>query len=371
MLMQTNADYQRVVEDIRLAVNSTVLLDVNMLADCAALYADAIEVTNERLRRCGQLLAKGLRAEAIQLSEQEPNLLEVVGDLDFAELPYWNQLLQTCNLQPAPPLLIDVAEQLNRAYAEDQQLSRLFRQHRLLALARAPLASRIGVLRRIRAADPENTVWQDDLGLWERTRHRQLMSEIQQAYRQGDLTALAALAAEVSSPDWLQPPAPEVQHTAQNLLTKLKVSQARQALQELVSQLDDAYSAFDVTAGQRIRAKWNAAASVACLEPHDPLAERAAPALEWLAAQDEQQDRAHRFAQAVHELECALDVETPRLELERLYHATQRFDEALLPALLHRVSARFEAFDLRARRRTRLMLAGIVGAVLVVAGLGA
>ena len=371
MLTQTNADYQRVVEDIRLAVNSTVLLDVNMLADCAALYADAIDATNERLRRCGQLLAKGLRAEAIQLSEQDPHLLEVVGCLDFAELPYWNQLLQTCSLQPAPPLLLDVAEQLNRAYAEDQQLSRLFRQHRLLALARAPLASRIGVLRRIRAADPDSTIWQDDLRVWERARHLQLMSEIQQAFRQGNLTALLALAAEVNSADWLQRPSTEVQQTAQGLLARLKLTQARQALQDLVGPLDDAYSAFDVTAGRRVRAQWEAAANIARLDPHDALAERAAPALEWLAAQDQQQDKAQQFAQAVHDLETALDVETPRLELERLYHATQRFDDALPPALLHRLSARLEAFDLKSRRRTRLMLAGIVGAVLVVAGLGA
>ena len=142
---------------------------------------------NQRLRQVGQLLKRGLRGEALQLTEEEPNLLDFVGMLDFPELPAWRELLKRWGMAPPPALLIDLAADINQAYADQQPLESLLKQHRLLALARAPLAARTRILRQIRQADAANMAWEEDLKILETARIRQLDQEIDTAYRHDDL----------------------------------------------------------------------------------------------------------------------------------------------------------------------------------------
>ena len=85
-------DYQRIVDDIRSSLSSTSVEGVDFLRAATADYAVACDEVNERLRQCGALLHKGLRSEAIQLCEMEPNLLEVAASLDFPERSQWDQL---------------------------------------------------------------------------------------------------------------------------------------------------------------------------------------------------------------------------------------------------------------------------------------
>lgn len=371
MLSTSTSDMQRVIDDIRLAVNSPGTMDFALLADSTALYAEACEMVNERLRRCGQLLMKGLRGEAIQLCEQEPNLLEMVSLLDFAELPAWNRLLEANKLAPPPPLLLDIAEQLNQSYADDQQLSRLLRQHRLLALGRAPLAARISVLRRIRAADADNPAWYDDIRVLEQARLRQLMGELQAAYRQENLDELTALVREVKDPTWIVPPPPEVVAVANDYFTRLRVKDARQSLESLAGQLDEAFAAYDVERGMALRGLWQSAASIAQLSSSDPLADRVAPALDWLEDQDRRQQRQIQYKQALSNLEDVLRQNVPRATLEQHYHYVLRFEEDVPPHLREGAEQRLRQFDVRARRRRALTLASIVGSILLIAGVTA
>ena len=54
-------------------------------------FVSAIEDANCRLGRCDQLLRQGLRVEAIQEAELEPNLFDVVAELD---IPHWDNFKQ-------------------------------------------------------------------------------------------------------------------------------------------------------------------------------------------------------------------------------------------------------------------------------------
>ena len=93
-------DYQRIADDVR----SLLFIDSqegdDFLQSTAADYSLAIDEANERLRQCGALLRKGLRSEAIQLCEVEPNLLDIVESLDFPERDSWNELLALHHLSP-------------------------------------------------------------------------------------------------------------------------------------------------------------------------------------------------------------------------------------------------------------------------------
>src|SRR5207237_43487 len=66
-------------------------------------------------------------------------------------------------LPPPPKLLLETAEALNRAYADEAPLEGLLKKHRLLALARAPLPARLDVMRKIAALDRGNAAWAQDI----------------------------------------------------------------------------------------------------------------------------------------------------------------------------------------------------------------
>src|SRR5690606_4326811 len=118
---------------------------------------------NERLTKAVALLHKGLRSEAIQVVSLAPNALDAAAALDFPEFDSWCEILQFFGIAVPDELQRDLADQLNEAIVESQPLAGHLRQHRRLAIARAPLAWRLKILRRIAAMDPTNGVWEEDL----------------------------------------------------------------------------------------------------------------------------------------------------------------------------------------------------------------
>ncbi len=132
-------DYQRIVDDVRSALATAGPETVDFMRLAAADYMVACDEVNDRLRKCGELLRKGLRSEAIYLADLEPNLLDAVAALDFPEYDQWKQVASRLGILVPPPLQLDVAADLNEAYALEQPLATLLERHRLLALARAPL----------------------------------------------------------------------------------------------------------------------------------------------------------------------------------------------------------------------------------------
>ena len=199
-------DYQRIVDDLRAAAASASVETADMLRMAAADYVVACEEVNDRLRACGQLLKRGLRAEALQQADMEPNLLDVAATLDLPERTAMLPLLKSLGIVPPPALLLDVASELNEAYAQQAPLETLLAQHRLQALAGSPLSARITTLRLIARLDSTNPVWQEDLLLYERERLKEIQNEANQAARAGNLFLLESLQAELQAVSWLEIP---------------------------------------------------------------------------------------------------------------------------------------------------------------------
>lgn len=179
-------DYQRIVDDVRSALFSSDQNGEDFLQAAAADYALAIDEVNERLRHCGAFLRKGLRSEALQLSEIEPNLLDIVTVLDFAERESWDALLKIHGLASPAPLMLEVAAELNEAYAIEKPLAALLQRHRLLAMSRSPLRLRVETLRKLAEADPDSAVWDKDLRIFERERLKEIQQEAPQAIAAAD-----------------------------------------------------------------------------------------------------------------------------------------------------------------------------------------
>lgn len=357
-------DYQTIVDTLRIALCSVADGELELFRLAVADYAAACDEVNQRLNKCGGLLRKGLRSEAIRLAEIEPNLIEVATLLDFPERP---ELAALCNRfgLVVPTLNIEVAAELNEAYAIEQPLKQLLRRHRLLAMARAPLRQRIQTLRKLTQLDFNNPVWREDLQVFEKERLRQLEDELSRAARGKDLAAVEAVMEELDSDGWTEPPDPGLLKFALGVRQQLVREHARRELETIEPQLNAAFSSFDVKLGRALRARWQENAARCGLAADDPLAQRAEPALDWLRQVDEQEARQQARQRAAAALEHALNKQKPLWALEKLYYEATRDGHQLSPELEARYRSRCANLELAAQRRRRIIVAAIAGLSMV------
>ena len=363
--------YEQIVEDILTILTADVDPADDALRDADTRYADAVTEVNERLAACDKLLHKGHRAEAIQECDREPNLLDAVALLDFPEAAQWGEYVRQFGLAGPPTLRSDIAMDLNDAYTTNSELGDILRQHRMLALARAPLGSRLKVLRQIARQDAGNPIWLEDVRSWERVRHSQLASETEGAVTRSDLAAIAQLEQEIRSEQWLVPPPGAVTKRIADVHRQLRAKQARRQLEAVEKSLTEAYANYDVPQARKLREQWKIYAAVGIAREDDPLLELVTPALDWLAEQDRQEEEQQDYESALADLESALDQGASRHELERLAHAVLRFEPGLTEALEQRLQERFAHFETASRRKTAFVLTSIVMSVLLVAGVTA
>jgi hypothetical protein len=367
------ADYQRLIDDIQEVLASELDVDVGAGAFTGlnTQLTDAVREVNERLGKCDRLLRKGHRAEAIRQAETEPNLLVAATVLDFLEQEYWKACVVHLGLPSPPALAIDIASDLNEAYSAEQPLVRLMRDHRLRALARAPLATRINTMRKIFQLDRDSPIWEEDIRAFEKIRLNQLEAEVDEAMQLKDIPALATLEKEVRSQAWLEPPSKRLVKKTVKLHNKLRGNRARTELEAIEAKLTQAYSEFNEDLGRKLRTEWRARAVLGVLRDDDPLLERVAPALEWLEETDQQARAEEEYLAVLAELEHALDEGCTSGELERLYHAVARFETGVPDVLERRVAERARALEVTASRRGRRFLVATILVTLLAAGVTA
>lgn len=357
------------IDAITDAINSPHTTDAESLREPAAAYNLACREANRRLREVGRLLRTGLRTEAVQVADQEPKLLDLVGELDLPAAEEWQGMAAQWGLDLPPELMLDIAAELNSAYAELMPLEQLLRTHRRLAIARAPMRDRIQVLRKLVDADPLAEGWRADLEAYDRVRLSQVRVEVNQAANRGDASELRNLLEELKSPEWtVELPSDLVQLTKANLNT-VAARRAREGLANLAPELDAAFCALDAVRLRGLAEKWESLSKTAGLTPDDPLTALTKPALDWLVREQEALQQRRAFESTLAKLNDALESQAPRQRLENLLHRCDRFALPIPELLEARVRQRLEAFGLQDRRRT-LVLAGISVALLAMASSG-
>src|SRR5579885_3465557 len=197
-------DLRRIVDEIRFYLDSNEAEMTESVRDAASDYAEACHQANQRLRRCGEFLNRNLRSEAIQLAEAEPDLLEVVSTLDFAGRENWDSVVSMYDLPSVEPLLMEVAEALNEAYALQEPVKKLLDKHRLLALSRAPLKQRLAVLWKLVEQDPTLGTWETDASEMERARLREMEAETYEAVKHVDAAGINAIVDELQHGKWTE-----------------------------------------------------------------------------------------------------------------------------------------------------------------------
>nr|MBC8290030.1 hypothetical protein [Planctomycetota bacterium] len=329
---------------------------------------DSIQEVNERLRKCDDLLKRGHRAEAIELAEGEPNLLDAAGTLDFLEFPLWVDYVSQFELPSPPELIGDVAAELDEAYTAQFSMEKLLQQYRLRSLARSPLPARISILRQIAHKDPDNPLWQEDLKTFEKFRRKELTDALQIAAKNGDSATLASIERELKSTPWASPVSPKLLEKSEKLNTTAQRNDAKKKLEAIADDLHAAWSEQSPDAGRQARSRWSALLTIAELDESDPLCAEVQPALDWLAEEDDLDRVENEHREAVAALERGIDGEASRLELEKLFHAAVRNDRELSETLRYRYAERIRFLGDAARRKSRMIWSSIIVTTLLIAG---
>ncbi|MBL8830629.1 MAG: hypothetical protein JNM18_26890 [Planctomycetaceae bacterium] len=350
------------------------LLDVpgeppaDRVAPLAAAYGRRCEEVNARLRECQQLLRQGLRGEALHRAQHEPSVLEQLAVLTFDERPAFVEICLQLDIEPPPKLLTDVGARLTEAGETERVLSVLMRKHRLLALARAPLAKRILALRQIREADADNPIWQRDLTKFEQVRHQQIQTEAEQAYRTGDLATLIALLQELREPNWSQKPPTALVDLVQRASAHWHSARAAQLMRDLAPQLAEAFAQEDRPRARELKQQWESCqAALRGQAVEAEIDQLCAPALQWIEREDAEQRREQEYCDAVSDLETALSQSGSDDSLRQLWQRIRSFDRPLPDSLEQAVRARVRAAG-RRRMRRRVLLSVVAAVVLAMVG---
>lgn len=250
-------ELERLVADINDILDSPNSALSEHVADVSASYFLACEQTNQRLRDAGKLLRDGFRSEAIEHCEVAPNLLDAVALLDSIDHESWRQVQVTHEMVAPPSLQLDLATELNEAYSQEAPLQTLLKKHRLLALARAPLAVRLDVLRLLAKKDPANTAWTEDLQAYETARIAELKLSLSKAIAADDFPAIQAVSDEIASHPWSVKPPQDMAQQLKSEFRRLESKYAAGRLAEIGPQLVSAHAEMDIDASRLLRQDWN------------------------------------------------------------------------------------------------------------------
>lgn len=356
-----------VVDQIRELLERQDGISSEAMSPLAQAYSAEVSQVNDRLTACIALLRKGLRSEAIQQANLRPNLIDWCAQLDFPEVDEWCEILLFLQVQVPRTLNRDAVRQLQDSLIEEQPLEELLRQHRRLAIAKAPLAWRLKVLRRIAAIDSTNAVWGQDVETWEKARLGELTNEVDAAVKEGNHGHCMALSKELSARDWrIQPPA-ELIKTAQDAAGRLEYARQLNLLETIAGKLNDAFCSQDQATCRFEREAYQSLAAEMKAPPSQEINELAEPALLWLEQIDSELLAHESHLQAVADLESALEGKPAILSINRAYAAATRSGEELEPALERRYRSVLGELQLRARRRMVFRVVGIVAATLLAA----
>ncbi len=336
------------------------------LSTYAEEYAELCHRVNSRLRQCGAYLERGLRTEAIQLADSEPNLLEAVSVLDFMEAMSWRSYCEGHSLAVPPPLLLDTAAAVNEAYAEQQPLEGLMAYQRLMALARAPYRSRLAILRRISDLDPASPHWEDDVRAMERGRLDEIRHELPAMLRQKNAAHIGRLASELESHGWRTEVPSELKRGVQQALGQVQATDAEAALRALLPQLNTAYSAMDYDECSGLLVQCQEAAASGRIAIPDDVREQMDAASEWVNEETAKRLTDASFQAACDQLQQALDNDVGTPKLERAYQAAGRFPREMPPELDARYRQRIHARIGAQQQKRRLAYGGMAAAVLIV-----
>lgn len=354
---------QEIIGQVRDALAARDQSATPELRDLATAYAELCRSANDRIRRCCQLLRQGLKTEAVNLAEADPNLLDQLTMLDFPQRGDWQQWCAQYGFPEAPPLDMESAGVINEAYAAMQPIEVLLAKHRRLALALAPLPLRLVVMREIAKVDKTAQFWADDIRTFETARLEEIRRQWVAA-APADRQLPLQLHSELANGQWSVPIPGDLLRAVKTRAEKIQSENIQKRMQPLLAALDTAYSAMEEQQSRELLGQCQEVLGNST--PAEDVKERMAAVQAWLEGLDKARAEHAEFEKACAGLQQAIDNARATDEIRQAYQATTRFTEPLPMELENRYQACLARREREAARRRRMIYFGAAAAALVV-----
>ena len=162
-----------------------------------------------------------------------------------------------------------------------------------------------------------------------------------------DRGSLQKLCDELTQGEWCGPPTKALVQSVRKLTDDVTRQSARKDLESLEVEMNAAFSALDLAHCRALRQRCNELTGQARLDPGvTPCSKSSAPALGWLADEDEKDVRELAFKRAVSALERKLaDGSADAEDLRKAGHAVLKCDRKIPEPLATRYQSRIHALE--------------------------
>ena len=359
--------YLNLVREIKTAITNSENLPPEFLVELANEYGRACDTVNEKLLDVSNLLKIGCRDEAVQVAEHPRSVLESVRELNFGSRKDWLAVLSDKKMELPPRLDFHSAVRLEEAYEKLAELAPLLKKNRLLALAQAPLESRILILKKLAEKDPENQVWKQDLVNLQEARLRSMRDEYRVAVKRQDAEKLGDLMEEIQGQWDVEVPGGLV-NDIKEALNSIGMESHLEKMGVVAKQLNQALVETDAKKGRQLRQRWMDLNRVANLDRSDPMVKSLREPMRWL----EELDQAHvvdrNYAQAVADLERSIAVGVPLEDLDKRIAQVDTFERDGSADLLKKAKGYRKSIIKEQRKQSQVLRYSLIGAAIATVG---
>lgn len=353
---------QNFVDQFRQALLVRETIDKRELSALIQQYARLCDEANRRLHECHQLIQRGQYSNAVALAEQEPGLLAHCGLLDVPERDLLAAAAQELGIKPPGPINYDVAEAIQVAYEKASTVGANLKRLHTLTLARAPLPTRLAVMRQLLVQNPNHPHMDADIRTFEKAWFRQAPQFAATWARKGRWDVVAEMLSDLAESGYLETPPAALLAMLQSQLAKARQAALPQLAAEIRRQFEQR-SLSGLEPLVRQWAEWVPGPAAAELAQRHGVA----AALAWARQVREENALGEQRRKARARLENLLERPGATCaELQAAYTALERVAEVDgdLERRFHRRLAQL------GRRRALLISSGLAGAVLLCAVLG-
>ncbi|MDB5384721.1 MAG: hypothetical protein JWM11_367 [Planctomycetaceae bacterium] len=245
-------DIHEFIESFRHALSAPDSVQESALAAMLVIYGQQCDEANRRLRECVTLSQKGMYANAVALAEREPNLLDRSSALEIPERDILSTVATALGVKAPSLLNRDLIETLQETYQKGSSVESNLRVLHRLTLARAPLPTRLTIMRRLQIQDCNLPFIDADIRTFERTWFKRAVDFAQPFAKAGNAEVINEILNDLKENGYLETPPQQLLSALQNLLSK---SQSLQ-LPILADEIKKAYAERAVALLKQLAARW-------------------------------------------------------------------------------------------------------------------
>lgn len=355
---------QELFESVR-AVISGRIRDQEQVREIAYRVAEESTSLRRRVERAVGYARRGLRLEACAEAEAEPSVHELAVAFGSEPMRQWRSVCARNKLPVPDEVPAEALGEIDEAIAFTAPLRKWLSHMRVLVLQDAPAWSRLEVLRKLVARDPDNPAWQEDLRALEPRAVEELAEEFGDAIREGRVSEAAQCVQRLEDGQWRTSSAARAASDLRGRLHRAEAEHGTAELSGLIARLESEWGAGSepgVRAGiQAIRAVEERLASAGAGLPA-AVAARLGEVERWLAEREEHAESLREGQERIDELDRMVQDDSSGLAaLRSALRAAEQSLEGVPDDLRASAEARIGALE----RVRRIRRASVVAAVVV------